>query len=191
MLYSAWLCAPVSLRNASLRHQHQQLVLVANHSANDGVPTPRARCTPPVCRGAADSATAAWKTAPLLRTSVTHAMRIELDDLRRPAIHALLDEHLAQMRATSPPESVHALDLDRLRAPSITFWSIWDGDTLLGCGALKQLDPQHGEIKSMRTPQQQRRRGAGRAMLEHLVAEARRRGYHRLSLETGSQRPWR
>ena len=114
-------------------------------------------------------------------------MRIELDDLRRPAIHALLDEHLAQMRATSPPESVHALDLDRLRAPSITFWSIWDGDTLLGCGALKQLDPLHGEIKSMRTPQQQRRRGAGRAMLNHLIAEARRRGYCRLSLETGSQ----
>lgn len=114
-------------------------------------------------------------------------MRIELDDLRRPVIHALLDEHLAQMRATSPPESVHALDLDRLRAPSITFWSIWDGETLLGCGALKQLDPQHGEIKSMRTPQQQRRRGAGRAMLEHLVAEARARGYRRLSLETGSQ----
>lgn len=114
-------------------------------------------------------------------------MRIELDDLRRPVIHALLDEHLAQMRATSPPESVHALDLDRLRAPSITFWSIWDGETLLGCGALKQLDPQHGEIKSMRTPQQQRRRGAGRAMLDHLVAEARARGYRRLSLETGSQ----
>lgn len=114
-------------------------------------------------------------------------MHIERDDLRRPAIHALLDEHLAQMRATSPPESVHALDLDRLRAPSISFWSIWDGETLLGCGALKQLDPQHGEIKSMRTPQQQRRRGAGRAMLEHLIAEARTRGYRRLSLETGSQ----
>lgn len=114
-------------------------------------------------------------------------MHIERDDLRRPAIHALLDEHLAQMRATSPPESVHALDLDRLRAPSISFWSIWDGETLLGCGALKQLDAQHGEIKSMRTPQQQRRRGAGRAMLEHLIAEARTRGYRRLSLETGSQ----
>ena len=114
-------------------------------------------------------------------------MRIELDDLSRPAIHALLDEHLAQMRATSPPESVHALDLERLRAPAITFWSIWDGGTLLGCGALKQLDARHGEIKSMRTPQRQRRRGAGRAMLDHLIAEARRRGYHRLSLETGAQ----
>lgn len=114
-------------------------------------------------------------------------MRIELDDLHRPAIHALLDEHLAQMRATSPPESVHALDLDALRAPSISFWSLWEGDTLLGCGALKQLDPQHGEIKSMRTAQDQRRRGAGRTMLAHLIAEARARGYRRLSLETGSQ----
>jgi putative acetyltransferase len=114
-------------------------------------------------------------------------MPIELDDLRRPAILALLDEHLAQMRATSPPESVHALDPDRLRAPDITFWSLWEDGILLGCGALKQLDPRHGEIKSMRTPSQQRRRGAGRAMLDHLIAEARARGYHRLSLETGSQ----
>lgn len=114
-------------------------------------------------------------------------MHIELDDLRRPALHALLAEHLAQMRATSPPESVHALDLDRLRAPGITVWSIWEGDTLLGCGALKQLDAQHGEIKSMRTAQDQRRRGAGRAMLDHLISEARRRGYRRLSLETGTQ----
>ena len=118
-------------------------------------------------------------------------MHIERDDLRRPAIHALLDEHLAQMRATSPPESVHALDLDRLRAPSVTFWSVWDGDTLLGCGALKEFDREHGEVKSMRTPQSLRRRGAGRAILVHIIEEGRRRGYKRLSLETGSMAAFR
>jgi putative acetyltransferase len=114
-------------------------------------------------------------------------MRIDTDDLSHPALHALLAEHLAQMHATSPPESVHALDLARLRAPGIQMYSAWDGDTLLGCAALKELDPRHGEIKSMRTPQTQRRRGAGRALLAHLIGEARRRGYRRLSLETGTQ----
>jgi putative acetyltransferase len=113
-------------------------------------------------------------------------MRIDLDDLTRPAVHALLDEHLRSMHALSPPESVHALDLDRLRAPGITFWSAWDGALLLGCGALLELDPRHGEVKSMRTPQAARRRGAGRAILVHIVGVARARGYERLSLETGS-----
>jgi putative acetyltransferase len=113
-------------------------------------------------------------------------MRIEHDDLSRPAIHALLNEHLRNMYALSPPESVHALDLDELRRPDITFWSVWDGETLLGCGALKQLDATHGEIKSMRTPAALRRRGAGRAILEHIIDVARARGYRRLSLETGS-----
>jgi putative acetyltransferase len=113
-------------------------------------------------------------------------MKIEIDDLRRPEIHALLDEHLRSMRTLSPPESVHALDLDRLRAPGITFWSAWDGSLLLGCGALKELDSSHGEVKSMRTPEAARRRGAGRALLAHIVGEARARGYRRLSLETGS-----
>jgi len=113
-------------------------------------------------------------------------MKIEIDDLSRAAIHALLDEHLQNMRAQSPPESVHALDLDKLRQPDITFWSIWDGSLLLGCGALKELDRTHGEIKSMRTPSAQRRRGAARAMLAHLIAVARARGYRRLSLETGA-----
>ena len=113
-------------------------------------------------------------------------MRIENDDLTRPAIHALLNEHLQNMHALSPPESVHALDLEELRRPGITFWSAWDGDTLLGCGALKELDPTHGEIKSMRTPAALRRRGAGRAILEHIIDVARARGYRRLSLETGS-----
>lgn len=114
------------------------------------------------------------------------SMKIELDDLSRPAIHALLNEHLQSMFAQSPPESVHALDLEQLRQPDITFWSAWDGPLLLGCGALKELDRRHGEIKSMRTPSGLRRRGAGRALLAHIVDVARARSYERLSLETGS-----
>lgn len=90
------------------------------------------------------------------------------------------------MRAISPPESVHALDLDGLRRPEITFWTAWSGAALLGCGALKELSPDHGEVKSMRTARAHRRGGVARAMLAHIVAEARRRGYERLSLETGS-----
>ncbi len=114
-------------------------------------------------------------------------MNIELDDLTRPAIHALLNEHLQSMYELSPPESVHALDLEKLRKPDITFWSAWDGPVLLGCGALKELDRTHGEVKSMRTPAAIRRRGAGRALLAHIIGVARSRSYERLSLETGSQ----
>jgi len=113
-------------------------------------------------------------------------MRVELDDPERPDVYALLEEHLRSMYQLSPPESVHALDVSRLKGPDITFWSVRDGDTLLGCGALKEIDPEHGEVKSMRTPQALRRRGAGRAVLIHILSEARRRGYKRLSLETGS-----
>jgi len=113
-------------------------------------------------------------------------MRIELDDLTRPEVHALLEEHLSNMYELSPPESVHALDLSKLRGPDITFWTVWDGADLLGCGALRQLSPTHGEVKSMRTPRKLRRRGAGRAVLTHILGEARARGYRRLSLETGS-----
>ncbi len=112
-------------------------------------------------------------------------MRIELDDLSRPQIHALLNEHLRNMYEISPPESVHALDLERLRGPTVTFWTAWEDSELVGCGALKELDPRHGEIKSMRTPQALRRRGAGRAILNHIISVARARGYRRLSLETG------
>ena len=114
-------------------------------------------------------------------------MRIETDDLTRPEVHELLREHLAQMHATSPPESVHALDLDALRHPSISFWTAWEGSELLGCGALKELDPRHGEIKSMRTAMAHRQKGVARAILERIVSEARSRSYGRLSLETGSQ----
>lgn len=113
-------------------------------------------------------------------------MLIRVDDLAGPEIRALLEEHLADMRAISPPESVHALDLDGLRRPEITFWTAWSGNALLGCGALKELSPDHGEVKSMRTARAHRRGGVARAMLAHIVAEARRRGYERLSLETGS-----
>ena len=113
-------------------------------------------------------------------------MQIEIDDLTRSQVHALLDEHLQAMYALSPPESVHALDLDKLRQPGIVFWSAWEDQLLLGCGALKELDPRHGEIKSMRTPATLRRKGAGRAILAHIIAVARSRGYERLSLETGS-----
>jgi putative acetyltransferase len=113
-------------------------------------------------------------------------MDIRLDDLRHPAVVALLQEHLDWMHRTSPPESVHALDLDALRHDDISFWAVWDGDALAGCGALRELDPGHGEVKSMRTAQTHLRRGVAAAMLDHLLAEAKRRGYARLSLETGS-----
>jgi putative acetyltransferase len=113
-------------------------------------------------------------------------MRIELDDLTRPQVHALLREHLNNMHELSPPESVHALDLSRLRSPDVTFWTIWNDAELLGCGALKELTPTHGEVKSMRTPATLRRRGAGRALLNRIIETAISRGYERLSLETGT-----
>lgn len=90
------------------------------------------------------------------------------------------------MHEHSPPESVHALDLTALRRPEVSFWTVWSDGELLGCGALKELTPAHGEIKSMRTAPAHRRKGVARAMLEHIIAEARRRAYARLSLETGS-----
>jgi putative acetyltransferase len=115
-------------------------------------------------------------------------MEIRVDDLRGPAIAALLEEHLRDMRANSPPESKHALDLESLRRPDITFWTVWDQGSLAGCGALKQLDERHGEIKSMRTATACRRRGVGSLLLGHIIDEARKRGYRRLSLETGSMK---
>lgn len=108
-------------------------------------------------------------------------------DLDAHEVRELLAEHLREMHSISPPESVHALPVEGLRAPDITFWTIWSGELLVGCGALKELSPREGEIKSMRTARSHRRAGAGRAMLEHILREASRRSYHRLSLETGSQ----
>lgn len=113
-------------------------------------------------------------------------LRILRDDLQGVAVVNLLHEHLRDCHASSPPGSVHALDLAALRAPGITFWSAWDAGELLGCGALRELDPAHGEIKSMRTATAHLRRGVAAAMLAHIIAEASRRGYRRLSLETGS-----
>lgn len=113
-------------------------------------------------------------------------MKIEIDDLSRPAIHALLNEHLQSMHSLGPPESVHALDLEGLRKPDVTFWSVWEGSELLGVGALKELDATHGEIKSMRTVKAHLRKGVGRTVLAHIIGVARARRYERLSLETGS-----
>jgi len=114
-------------------------------------------------------------------------MDIRSDDLTSPQVHDLLAEHLRDMYRISPPESVHALDLEGLRKPDVTFWAAWEQGELLGCGALKQIDPQHGEIKSMRTALAHRRKGVARAILELLLQEALCRGYVRLSLETGAQ----
>jgi putative acetyltransferase len=113
-------------------------------------------------------------------------MEIRTDDLQHPAIHALLSEHLQKMYELSPPESVHALSPDKLRVPEITFWTAWEGDVLLGCGALRELDSRHGEIKSLRTPIAHRRKGVGRAILAHIIEVARERSDERLSLETGT-----
>jgi len=113
-------------------------------------------------------------------------MRIFEDDLSSDKVVRLLGEHLDGMHRHSPPGSVHALDLNGLRAEDVTFWTIWNGSELLGCGALKELDAAHGEIKSMRTALRHLRKGVGSAMLSHLLIEARARGYTRLSLETGS-----
>lgn len=117
-------------------------------------------------------------------------MQIVVDDLSSDAIAALLNEHLQDMFRHSPPESVHALDLDALRAPDVTFWSVWEADTLLGCGALKQLDERSGEIKSMRTATAHLGRGVATAVLNFIMSEARQREYTRLYLETGSNEPF-
>jgi putative acetyltransferase len=113
-------------------------------------------------------------------------MRIRLDDLSGPEVQALLSEHLTNMRLLSPPESVHALGIEALRGPGIAFWTAWEEADLLGCGALKELDPLHGEVKSMRTSSAHRRKGVARHILTHIIEVARDRSYTRLSLETGS-----
>lgn len=117
-------------------------------------------------------------------------MEVRIDDPRRPEIAALVEAHLRDAALHSPPESVHALNLEALCAPQVTLWAAWDGDTLAGCGALLELDPKHGEIKAMRTTAPYLRRGVAGLILEHIVREARRRGYARLSLETGSMQAY-
>ncbi len=113
-------------------------------------------------------------------------MRIIPGDLDDPRVVDLLRTHVATARAATGPDSAHALDVDALRAPDISFWAAWDGEALLAVGALKILSPAHGEVKSMHTAQAARRRGAGSAMLRHIVAAARERGLQQLSLETGA-----
>ncbi len=113
-------------------------------------------------------------------------MDIVVDDLSGPEIAEFLAEHVHQMRSTTPPESKHALDLDGLRRPGITFWSVLDEGALVGCGALKRLDPEHAELKSMRTAPARQRGGVASLLLGHIIAEATRMGFRRLSLETGS-----
>ncbi len=112
-------------------------------------------------------------------------LTIRVDDLSGEPIRDLLRLHAAGMEAASPPGACHYFDLDALRRPDVTLWSAWFGDDLAGCGALLELAPDHGEIKSMRTAPAHLGRGVGRAMLDHVTAEARRRSYGRLSLETG------
>lgn len=113
-------------------------------------------------------------------------MQISLGDLSDPRVIALLDIHLASARAETAPGSAHALDLSGLQAPGISFWAIWEGEALLGVGALKRLSSDHGEVKSMHTAEARRGMGAGSAMLGHIIATARAEGFSRLSLETGS-----
>lgn len=113
-------------------------------------------------------------------------MNIRVDDLKGSEIHELLQEHLQSVALLSPPESVHALDIEALRKPEITFWTVWEDGELLGCGALKELDSRHAEIKSMRTSSLHLRKGVAKNLLHHIIEEAQRRGYSRLSLETGS-----
>jgi putative acetyltransferase len=114
-------------------------------------------------------------------------MRIVVDDLSGPAIAAFLTEHIEEMRSITPLESKHALDLDGLRRPEITFWSVLDGDdAVVGCGAVKALDASHAELKSMRTARARKRSGIGSMLLEHILREATRMGFARISLETGS-----
>ena len=113
-------------------------------------------------------------------------MRIIEGDFSNPHVVELLHTHLTTARSHTARGSAHALDIDALQSPEISFWTIWDGETLLGCGALRRLSPDHGEIKSMHTAEAMRGKGVGTTMLRHIIATARAHGMSRLSLETGS-----
>lgn len=117
-------------------------------------------------------------------------MYIKKDDLNGSEIQALLQHHLDDAYKHSPPDSVYALDIKALQHPDITFWSVWDDDVLLGCGALKKLDAHHAEIKSMRTTNAAKRRGVASLMVSHIIEQACAGGYSRISLETGSNEPY-
>jgi putative acetyltransferase len=111
---------------------------------------------------------------------------IKLDDLSGKEIFSLLQEHLKDMKATSPPESKHALDLEGLKHSSVSFWTIWEGKSLAGCGAFKKLDSGHAEIKSMKTSSSYQNKGVASQLLVHIIAQAKLCGLQKLSLETGS-----
>ena len=113
-------------------------------------------------------------------------MDIKIDDLDSPEVIAFLEAHLQNMKHITPPDSVHALDIEALKKPEISFWTVWDGSLLIGCGALKELDSQHAEIKSMRTASSHLGQGVASHLLEYILNEAKRRKYRRVSLETGS-----
>lgn len=113
-------------------------------------------------------------------------MQIKVDDLNGGEVIALLEEHLADMYATSPPESVHALDISALKDPAITFYSCWKNNSLLGCAALREIDENHAELKSMRTTTKARNLGVASALMQHLLKVATARQYRQMSLETGS-----
>ncbi len=117
-------------------------------------------------------------------------LRFHLDDLSGEPVRALIARHLSGMHASSPPSSVHAFDIEQLRHPDVTFWTAWHDDELAGCGALKRLDAERGEIKSMRVADAFLGRGVGRAILEHVVSEAKALGLRSLWLETGSGAPF-
>lgn len=114
-------------------------------------------------------------------------MEIKVDDLSGPEVKKILTEHLEDMFAASPPECVFALDLDGLKKPNITFWTVWEDKQLLGCGALKTLDETHAEIKSMRTTSAARNKGVASTLLHHILEAAKKKGLNKISLETGSQ----
>ncbi|WP_319525482.1 GNAT family N-acetyltransferase [uncultured Desulfosarcina sp.] len=113
-------------------------------------------------------------------------MEIKADDLSGPEVKALLDEHLQHMIAVTPPGCVHALDYEALKSPEISFWTVWEGSSLLGCGALKKLSHDHAEIKSMRTATPHQGKGVASHLLQFILDEARKCNYRRVSLETGS-----
>ena len=113
-------------------------------------------------------------------------MQIKIDPLTNTLIETFLRQHLEDMRAVSPPESCHALDMQSLKHPSVTFWTLWEGDCLYGCGGMKAIDNRHAEIKSMRVAPEHRGKGLASFILEHILQEAKNKGFNRLSLETGS-----
>lgn len=113
-------------------------------------------------------------------------LKIKVDDLLGKEIANFLQEHIREMKAVSPPKSKHALDLEGLRKPEVTFWTVWDDSSLVGCGAIKELSTDHAEIKSMRVHNSYRRKGVASKLLQHILKEAELRGYRRISIETGS-----